>query len=58
MPTSLSSLDSRRRATASWWSVGAERAVDELFEGQLVVNGWAAGGEQAAEWQGALNEGE
>ena len=50
-------FDSRRPVTAPWWSAGAERVVVELFEGQLLANGWVTGGEQAAGWQGALYEG-
>ena len=50
-------FDSRRSVTAPWWSAGAERVVGELFEGQLLASGWVTGGEQAADWQGALYEG-
>ena len=55
MPTVT--FDSRRSVTAPWWSAGAERVVGELFEGQLLASGWVTGGEQAADWQGALYEG-
>ena len=50
-------FESRRRATASWWSAGAERAVDKLFEGQQLVNGWATGGEQTEGRRDALSDG-
>ena len=50
-------FESRRRAAASWWSAGAERAVDKLFEGQQLVNGWATVGEQTADQRDALSDG-
>lgn len=50
-------FESRRCATASRWSAGAERAIDELFEGQLLVNGWVTGGKQTAGQRDALSDG-
>ena len=52
MPTSLSSLVAVRPRLGG--QLAPNVSIDELFEGQLLANGWVTGGEQTADQRDAL----